>query len=728
MATFTITTATSVFITGVGNRAFEDDTPAADTLNVLAGAFLISQDDEGAFLNSNGAWTVTVHGTIFGGGSRGINLFSSSSTLTSKITIGADGQVGSATNAAIRASTLATISNAGSIIGQTGIELRDEGPYTIVNTGLISGLAGNAIEADPLAALKLTNSGTINSDIFLDSGNDSITNSGSINGTVQLGEGNGTLTNSGEITGSVFTNAGNNTITNSGRIGTFVDLVGSVLKFTNSGTVGDNVILGATTSSMLTNSGTLEQNVQFGGAGSSNTFTNSGSVLGGFFGSGDNETITNTSTGRFEGDVNLGGGTNKLTNMGTIVGQAEGSGTIINSGRIEGGVGTNFDDDTLTNTGFIGTGVVLGDGNNILNNSGTIDGNVTGGSDVDTLKNAVKVGKKAVGGSMGSVDLGDGDDSFSNIVSFTVKVGKKKKVVTASGEIDGNVDLGAGNDTFTGGANSETVLDNDGADTVSLGGGNDTFVATGAAAFFDGDDTIDGGAGIDLYDASGASSQVIINLSTTQQDDLGIPFQAIAPIAANTAIGDEVSDAVSLVDRVTNFENAAGGSSTDVIFGSTGANVLFGNGNGDDLYGLAGNDRLEGGDGGDFLVGGVGADTLNGGADGDIFWYFSTSDSGTTAATRDLIEDFTADGAAGELIDLSNIDAIAGGADDAFTWIGTNVLFSSTAGELRAYWTAVGQIIEGDVNGDGAADFSIQIADANHLITLSGTDNVDFVL
>ena len=38
------------------------------------------------------------------------------------------------------------------------------------------------------------------------------------------------------------------------------------------------------------------------------------------------------------------------------------------------------------------------------------------------------------------------------------------------------------------------------------------------------------------------------------------------------------------------------------------------------------------------------------------------------------------------------------------------------AGELRAYWTASGQVIEGDVNGDGVADFSIKITDSDHLI------------
>ena len=58
----------------------------------------------------------------------------------------------------------------------------------------------------------------------------------------------------------------------------------------------------------------------------------------------------------------------------------------------------------------------------------------------------------------------------------------------------------------------------------------------------------------------------------------------------------------------------------------------------------------------------------------------------------------------------------------AFTFIGTNVKFTDHPGQLRAYWTATGQIIEGDVNGDGKADFSIALQDPLHQITLTSAD------
>ena len=59
-------------------------------------------------------------------------------------------------------------------------------------------------------------------------------------------------------------------------------------------------------------------------------------------------------------------------------------------------------------------------------------------------------------------------------------------------------------------------------------------------------------------------------------------------------------------------------------------------------------------------------------------------------------------------IDLSGIDAVTGGGDDAFNWVGSNA-FSGTAGELRGYSQGGAFFLAGDVNGDGVADFTIQV-------------------
>ncbi len=127
--------------------------------------------------------------------------------------------------------------------------------------------------------------------------------------------------------------------------------------------------------------------------------------------------------------------------------------------------------------------------------------------------------------------------------------------------------------------------------------------------------------------------------------------------------------------------------------------IFFGGRASDSLYGGAGADAIYGGGGGDFMFGGAGA---------DVFRYDAITDSnGATNATRDRIVDF-ASGV--DKIDLSRIDAITGGVDDAFSFIGT-AAFGNVAGQLR--YTAAGGnifIVEGDVDGDGIADFTLSVA------------------
>jgi hypothetical protein len=117
---------------------------------------------------------------------------------------------------------------------------------------------------------------------------------------------------------------------------------------------------------------------------------------------------------------------------------------------------------------------------------------------------------------------------------------------------------------------------------------------------------------------------------------------------------------------------------------------------------------------------GPGKDQLTGGPGGDGFIYAALSDSGITAATRDLVADFEQgiDGIVLQIIDANTTNAA--GTNDAFNFIGTNTPFTGSAGQLHAFWTAIGQMVEGDVNGDAKADFSIEIKDPTHAITLTG--------
>jgi Ca2+-binding RTX toxin-like protein len=121
--------------------------------------------------------------------------------------------------------------------------------------------------------------------------------------------------------------------------------------------------------------------------------------------------------------------------------------------------------------------------------------------------------------------------------------------------------------------------------------------------------------------------------------------------------------------------------------------------------GDAGNDVLYGGSEGDQLWGGTGNDFLYGGSMGDTFTFPSLAESKRGAA-RDVIGDFSH--ADTDLIDLAGIDAKKGGGGNAFHFIGKQH-FHDRAGELH-YLTKTGSlIVEGDVNGDGRADFQIEV-------------------
>ena len=132
----------------------------------------------------------------------------------------------------------------------------------------------------------------------------------------------------------------------------------------------------------------------------------------------------------------------------------------------------------------------------------------------------------------------------------------------------------------------------------------------------------------------------------------------------------------------------AGGDGNDTLDG--------GNGN-DSMNGGAGTDTLLGGNGLDILNGGAGNDVLSGGNDADQFVF-------TDLGGNDRVTDFQR---GSDKLDVSGIDAVAGGADNAFAFIGAGA-FSGVAGQLRAFSSGGNHFVAGDVNGDGVADFMVQ--------------------
>jgi Ca2+-binding RTX toxin-like protein len=225
---------------------------------------------------------------------------------------------------------------------------------------------------------------------------------------------------------------------------------------------------------------------------------------------------------------------------------------------------------------------------------------------------------------------------------------------------------GSGNDALTGDSLANVFEGRAGNDTIAGAGGNDTLI--GGA----GGDRLDGGADTDTVDYSTSSSGVSINLQSGKASG-----------------GDAAGD------TLISIENVAGSGYADTLVGNSLANVLWGG---------AGNDTLNGGGA---------ADTLTGGAGQDMFVFKSASEIGTIAL-HDQITDFEAGGSTAatrvDLIDLSAIDAVAKTTtkNDAFTFIGGNA-FTHHAGELRYEQISGSTYIEGDTNGDGVADFYLQL-------------------
>jgi Ca2+-binding RTX toxin-like protein len=324
---------------------------------------------------------------------------------------------------------------------------------------------------------------------------------------------------------------------------------------------------------------------------------------------------------------------------------------------IENATGSAFND---TLTGNSAANVLSGlDGNDTLNGSFGAD-TLDGGNGTDTASYANATGAVTVTltGTGGSSTGADGSDTLVSIE---------------------NVVGSAFNDTLTGNGSANVLDGGAGADNIQGGGGDDTLVGG------DGGDTLDGGAGNNTVDYSGSSAAVTINLSSGRG-------------SGGAATGDTLS----------NIQNIMASAFNDKLTGNGQANVLTGG---------AGNDQITGGGGSDIMNGGTGADD---------FIFANSTDIGTSAS-HDALMDFEAGGTtaatAVDHIDLSLIDAITRttNRDDAFTFIDTGA-FTNHAGELRVQVTGdhVANIL-GDTNGDGIADFVLEV---HYTGTLDATDFV----
>ena len=292
------------------------------------------------------------------------------------------------------------------------------------------------------------------------------------------------------------------------------------------------------------------------------------------------------------------------------------------------------------------------------------------------------------------------------------------ETITVSGRADADILRGAEGvaQTVSGKAGNDTIYSS-GEGTYSGDGGNDTIHAGDSSGFVQ--EVLDGGAGTDTLDTTHYDGNYVINMATgvTNWDESFLNFEVLVMGDGNdTVTGSTGNDRI---DSGLGDDSVRGGLGDDLLEGMGGHDTLQGLGGNDTVRGAGGRDTIDGGAGEDLIDGGAGKDTLTGDSSRDVF-QFRDGDFGATRALADVITDFSQ--AAGEKIQLALADANAGvGGDQAFTWIG-NGAFTGAAGQLRYAQQGGNTYVEGDTDGDGAADVVIALTGVIDLVA------ADFVL
>lgn len=276
---------------------------------------------------------------------------------------------------------------------------------------------------------------------------------------------------------------------------------------------------------------------------------------------------------------------------------------------------------------------------------------------------------------------------------------------------------GTGNDTYTVESTGDVVIElaNEGTDRVNssidyvLGDHLENLTLTGTAAIsgtgnvldnsitgnsannlltgLDGDDSLNGGVGNDtLIGGTGDDIYTVDSLGDVVNENAGEGTDRVTS-AVDYTLGDHVEN-LTLSGSVAT--QGIGNGLNNSITGNSANNLL---------YGLAGNDTISGSTGNDHLYGGAGIDRLTGSGGNDIF-HFSSTDSGSGLNQRDIITDFTV-GA-----DKIQLDDFAFG----FNWLATGNFTAGGTGEGRYYDSGSSRILSFDRNGDGIADFEIQLS------------------
>ena len=261
--------------------------------------------------------------------------------------------------------------------------------------------------------------------------------------------------------------------------------------------------------------------------------------------------------------------------------------------------------------------------------------------------------------------------------------------ITLAANVENATLAGAANISAIGNAAHNVLNGNGGANALHGLAGND--VLNGGA----GADRMVGGLGNDSYYVDNPGDRVIE--AANQGTDTVYSSRAYA-------LGAAIERGVLIGGAAVSLSGNAG---DNLLTGNAAGNVLLGGAGNDVLRGLAGNDILQGGAGRDMLAGGAGADRFD----------FAAASHTLPGAGRDVIQDFTR---GSDRINLSPMDAdLTHAGNQAFDFIGSSG-FTGVAGQLRYDFSA--HVVQGDLNGNRAADFTIEVRTGSFYLFLSESD------
>lgn len=408
--------------------------------------------------------------------------------------------------------------------------------------------------------------------------------------------------------------------------------------------------------------------------------------------------------------------------------------------------------DRVENLTYLGVGAFAGTGNDLDNiiTGGTGANRLSGGAGKDTLIGGA--GEDYLDGGTGIDRMVGGagndiyvvDDQRDQVVEapgggYGDEVRTSLNAYVLSENVENLTFTGTGMFQAMGNADANVITGGAGPNRLTGGGGNDVLIGGAGDDVMDGGTGVDrmvGGVGNDIYFVDDAADQVIeyagggtdtvySTVSYTLASDVE-NLQLLGGTGAingtgngsnNTIIGNGAANRLS---GGAGNDTLIGGGGDDALDGGVGDDTLMGGDGNDTLQGGVGDDVLTGGAGNDLLTGGPGTDSLTGGAGADRF-FFQVGDLSADLARTDTVTDFSH--LDGDKIDLSGFDADPTTSKrDAFTFRGS-AAFTKKAGELRIDTTNGSyQLVSGDLDGDGVADFTIKVAAGGTAVV--GTDFV----